>query len=169
MLFQVSSQSLPYNVTTKRIEWRVAGHADRLALPQTFLDFCGSFPIYNIEETLMDAMISSLQEGGIGHVVNKVAQRIRIFRQIISFCFCPSTPRKFLVILQYCFTLLDGIRKYLLTRLDKAGLTRILLIFHRKMLAMTSCFFPVLPFHSTNKCPLHISVTEPQFSAEQVN
>ena len=37
-------------MTSKRSEWRVVGHANRLALPQKFLDFCGSFPIYYIEQ-----------------------------------------------------------------------------------------------------------------------
>ena len=71
-VFQVSSQSLPRNVTTKRNEWKVIGFADRLALPQKFLDFCGSFPIYNIEKTSKDAIISSLQKGMLNNIINFV-------------------------------------------------------------------------------------------------
>ena len=64
LLLQVSSHSLSnLQVTTKRNDWRVTDHADRLALPQTFLDFCGSFPIYIIEKTSVDAEKSSFQNG----------------------------------------------------------------------------------------------------------
>jgi len=37
-------------VTTERVEWRVVGFADRTALPEKILKFCGTFPIYEIEE-----------------------------------------------------------------------------------------------------------------------
>ncbi|KAJ7323434.1 hypothetical protein OS493_031633 [Desmophyllum pertusum] len=58
----LQSRSLPStDVITKRNEWKVIGLADRLALPQTFLDFCGGFPIYNIEKTSVDLIRSSLQ------------------------------------------------------------------------------------------------------------
>ncbi|KAJ7323435.1 hypothetical protein OS493_031634 [Desmophyllum pertusum] len=63
---QVWSQSLSGNVgnvTTKINEWKVIGLADRLALPQKFLDFCGSFPIYNIEKISVDLIRSALQRG----------------------------------------------------------------------------------------------------------
>ncbi|KAJ7381833.1 hypothetical protein OS493_038765 [Desmophyllum pertusum] len=65
---QMWSQSLrnkasKTNQETKISEWKVIGLADRLALPQTFLDFCGGFPIYNIEKTSVDLIRSSLQEG----------------------------------------------------------------------------------------------------------
>ena len=64
LLLQVSSHSLRnLQVTTKINDWRVTGHADRLALPQMFLDFCGSFPIYIIEKTSADSVMSSLQKG----------------------------------------------------------------------------------------------------------
>lgn len=51
-----------HHVTIKRSDWRVVGHTNRLALPQTFLDFFGSFPIYNIEQMSSDSMSSSLKE-----------------------------------------------------------------------------------------------------------
>jgi len=47
---QASRQSLPNEVTTERVEWRVVGFADRTALPEKILKFCGTFPIYEIEE-----------------------------------------------------------------------------------------------------------------------
>ena len=46
----------------KETATRVLGFADRLALPQTILDFCGSLPIYNIEEVPVDGMNDSLLE-----------------------------------------------------------------------------------------------------------
>ena len=50
----------------------MVGHANRLALPQTFLDFCGSFPIYNIGQTSKDSMMSSfmssVEEGREGRI-----------------------------------------------------------------------------------------------------
>lgn len=55
--------SLPRHVTTKKWAWRVEGFADRSALPNKFLDFCGSFPIYNIEQTPIDFNMSSLRRG----------------------------------------------------------------------------------------------------------
>ena len=63
---QVSMQPrLPRHVTTKKRAWRVEGFAKRSALPQKFLDFCGSFPIYTIEQTPMDFSVSSLRRGGL--------------------------------------------------------------------------------------------------------
>ena len=41
---------------------RVLGFADRLALPQRILDFCGSLPIYNEEEVPVDDVNASLLE-----------------------------------------------------------------------------------------------------------
>ena len=41
---------------------RVLGSADRLALPQRILDFCGSLPIYSLEEVPVEAMNASLLE-----------------------------------------------------------------------------------------------------------
>jgi len=62
---QVSSKVLRghHVTTTKRSDWKVVGHANRLTLPQTILDFCGSFPIHNIEQTSVGSMMSSLQKG----------------------------------------------------------------------------------------------------------
>ena len=48
-------------MTVKRRDWSVVGYTNRLALPQAFLDFCGSFPIYNIKQTSSDSMKSSLK------------------------------------------------------------------------------------------------------------
>ena len=55
---------LPRHVTTKKRAWRVEGFAQRSALPQKFLDFCGSFPIYTIEQTSLDFSVSSFSRGG---------------------------------------------------------------------------------------------------------
>lgn len=91
---QVSSKSLRgHHVTTKRSEWRVVGHTNRLALPQTFLDFCGSFPIYSIEQTSSDSMMSSLtsslKEGTID-VVNVITKMKGIAPNAI-FSFSPQS------------------------------------------------------------------------------
>ena len=43
----------------------MVGLTDRLALPQKYLEFCGSFPIYNIEESSSDSMMLSLMKGRI--------------------------------------------------------------------------------------------------------
>lgn len=59
---QASMQpSLPRQLTTKERAWRVEGFANRSSLPQTFLDFCGSFPIYTIVQIPMDFTVSSLR------------------------------------------------------------------------------------------------------------
>ncbi|KAJ7328625.1 hypothetical protein OS493_023894 [Desmophyllum pertusum] len=58
---QASRQSaLPNNVTTKRTGWRVVGFADRSALPEKIVDFCGSFPIFNVEPIPLDSMNTTL-------------------------------------------------------------------------------------------------------------
>lgn len=41
----------PSNVTIKKTGWKVVGYASRLDLPQTFIDFCGGFPIFRVEKT----------------------------------------------------------------------------------------------------------------------
>lgn len=65
MMFQASRQSLPNEVKTERTVLKVLGFADRLALPQKFLDFCGSFPISKVEETSLDSMNTTMvQEQG---------------------------------------------------------------------------------------------------------
>ena len=56
---------LPRHVTTKKRAWTVEGFAKRSALPQKFLHFCGSFPIYTIEQTSMDFNVSSFSRGGL--------------------------------------------------------------------------------------------------------
>ena len=63
---QVSMQPrLSRHVTTKKRAWRVEGFAKRSALSKKFLDFCGSFPIYTIEQTSMNFSVSSLRRGGL--------------------------------------------------------------------------------------------------------
>jgi len=49
-LDQASRQSLPNKVKTERAELRVVGFADRTALSKKILKFCGTFPIYDVEE-----------------------------------------------------------------------------------------------------------------------
>lgn len=47
---QVSEESQPDEETvTESSEWRVVGLINRTALPQNILQFCGSYPIYEIE------------------------------------------------------------------------------------------------------------------------
>ena len=51
LFFQVSNQSQPTTEeTTETSEWKVVGLADRSDLPSKILNFCGTFPIYEIEE-----------------------------------------------------------------------------------------------------------------------
>ena len=47
--FQASNQSQPTEATTESSEWKVVGFADRSALSPSILNFCGTFPIYEIE------------------------------------------------------------------------------------------------------------------------
>jgi len=64
---QASRQSLPDKVKVERTVQQVLGFADRLALPQKFLDFCGSFPITKVEEISLDSMNTTMvQEQGRG-------------------------------------------------------------------------------------------------------
>ena len=56
---------LPHHVTTKKRAWTVEGFSKRSALPQKFLEFCGSFPIYTIEQTSIDFNVSSFSRGGL--------------------------------------------------------------------------------------------------------
>ena len=48
-MFQVSNQTQPDEVTTESSEWEVLGFANRSALPQKILNFCGTFPTYEIK------------------------------------------------------------------------------------------------------------------------
>lgn len=48
--FQASKQRIPDEVEIVKTVTRELGFANRSALPQKILDFCGSFPIYNVEE-----------------------------------------------------------------------------------------------------------------------
>lgn len=49
-LLKASRQSLPNEVTTKNVEWKVVSFANRTTLPEKILKFCGIFPIYEVEE-----------------------------------------------------------------------------------------------------------------------
>ena len=44
----------PSNVTIKKTGSKVVGFASRLDLPQTFIDFCGGFPIFRVEKTSLN-------------------------------------------------------------------------------------------------------------------
>lgn len=64
---KASEQPLPNKVKVRRTEVKLLGFADRKALPQKILDFCGSFPIYNIKEVQMDERHSFItRENGKG-------------------------------------------------------------------------------------------------------
>ena len=58
-------QPLPSYVTTTERAWRVEGVPFRSALPEKFLEFCGSFQIYTIEQTWMDSSMKPLRRGKI--------------------------------------------------------------------------------------------------------
>lgn len=49
-ILKASRQSLPNEVTTKNVEWKVVSFANRNTLPEKILKFCGIFPIYEVEE-----------------------------------------------------------------------------------------------------------------------
>jgi len=57
-----SQQPLPDNVRVEKTRMRELGFANRLALPQKILDFCGSFPIYNVEAIPWNSTITSLNQ-----------------------------------------------------------------------------------------------------------
>ncbi|KAL9951111.1 hypothetical protein ACROYT_G043715 [Oculina patagonica] len=59
-LEQASRQPLPTKVRTERTGWRVVGFADRLTLPKKIVDFCGSFPIFNVEPISLDAFNTTM-------------------------------------------------------------------------------------------------------------
>lgn len=65
IILQASRQSLPDKVKIGRTVLQVLGFADRLALPQRILDFCGNFPITKVEEISLDSMNTTMvQEQG---------------------------------------------------------------------------------------------------------
>ncbi|XP_073237495.1 uncharacterized protein [Porites lutea] len=55
-----TKQPLSDEKTIKETAISVLGFADRLALPQKILDFCGSLPIYEVEEVSVEAMNATL-------------------------------------------------------------------------------------------------------------
>jgi len=65
---QASRQSLPDEVITKRSAVRVVGFADRSALPQKILKFCGTLPTYEVEikEILLDGLNTTLRQDSGG-------------------------------------------------------------------------------------------------------
>lgn len=54
--FKVSKQPMPNKVSVEKFITRVLGLANRLALPQRIVEFCGTFPIYMAEEIPTDAI-----------------------------------------------------------------------------------------------------------------
>ena len=56
---------MPEEVTTTRSVIRVVDFADRSALPQKILKFCGTFPIYEaeLEEIPSDALNTTMASG----------------------------------------------------------------------------------------------------------
>ena len=56
---------MPDEVTTTRTAWKVVGFANRSALSQKILKFCGIFPIYEIE----------IEESGIPLEIFNIPQR----------------------------------------------------------------------------------------------
>jgi len=67
---QASRQSLPDKVITKRSDVTVVGFADRLALPQKILQFCGTFPIYEVE-------IDEIPSDGLNTTFRQYSGRVR--------------------------------------------------------------------------------------------
>ena len=67
---QASKQPVPDVAKTEISVTRELGFANRLALPQKILDFCGSFPIYSVEEIplgLKNASLSKAQGKKTNH------------------------------------------------------------------------------------------------------
>lgn len=58
-LEQASRQTLPDKATVRKTTTRVLGLAIRSQLPQKILDFCGSFPIYKVEEIPLDSLVNA--------------------------------------------------------------------------------------------------------------
>ena len=57
--FKVSKQPMPNKVSVEKFITRVLDLANRLALPQRIVEFCGTFPIYMAEEIPTDAIIAT--------------------------------------------------------------------------------------------------------------
>lgn len=53
---QASKQPIPNKVSAEKFITKVLGLANRLALPQRIVDFCGTFPVYMAEEVPVDAI-----------------------------------------------------------------------------------------------------------------
>lgn len=58
---KATQQPLSDEKVIKETATRILGFADRLALPQRILDFCGSFPIYEVEEVPVEALNASMR------------------------------------------------------------------------------------------------------------
>ena len=76
---------LSRHVTTKKRAWTVEGFAKRSALPHKFLDFCGSFPIYTIEQTSMDFNVSSFSRGGLNIERRFLIDDICVINRLFNF------------------------------------------------------------------------------------
>lgn len=50
----LQEQFSPSNMTIRKTGWKVVGYASRMDLPQTFIDFCGGFPIFRVEKTSLN-------------------------------------------------------------------------------------------------------------------
>lgn len=82
----ISSLSSPMELKTRINELRVVGFANRSSLPPSFLQFCGNFPIFNIEERPLDPRIQSVRR------VSGQTRRKRAILPISRLFFpCPDT------------------------------------------------------------------------------
>ena len=79
-------QPSPSYMTTTERAWRVEGVPFRSALPEKFLDFCGSFPIYTIEKTSINSTMKLLRRG-----------KIILMKTIIKKSNCSSNNRLIIV------------------------------------------------------------------------
>lgn len=61
-LLKATKQPLSSTKKVRETTTKVLGFADRLALPQSILDFCGSLPIYNVEDVSVDGMNASIYD-----------------------------------------------------------------------------------------------------------
>ena len=70
--FKASRQPIPNKVSAEKFITEVLGLANRLALPQRIVDFCGTFPIYMAKEIPIDAINATFYKiqgkNTIGHL-----------------------------------------------------------------------------------------------------
>ena len=62
--YQTKNQAFTDNsaITIKKTATKVLGFASRRALPQKILDFCGNFPVYNVEELSLESVNITLHK-----------------------------------------------------------------------------------------------------------